>query len=140
MRPSLLVLAVALSACVDPETGEPLVDDAATFPVDQAPPPPVLSVFGSCPGAMNIVLTDLTPGGNWVLGASPVLAPGVVIPSGPCAGTPLRIGPPAYLIGTGVANAVGVDLYSVTVPPVACGWFIQAVDISTCTQSFFETL
>lgn len=141
MRLLTTALVLSLAACVDPVTGEPLVDgEVASLPVDQAPPPPVLSVFGSCPGPMNVVLTSLTPGGQWVLAASPNLAPGVSVPSGPCAGTPLRIGPPAYLVGTGVANGAGVGLFSATVPPSVCGWYIQAVDISTCSQSLFTTL
>ena len=131
MRLSILLL--ALAACDE----APPDDQADALAVDQAPPPVVTTVVGTCPGPVTVTLSGLTPGGGWAIAKSPNLAPGVVIPGGPCAGTPLRIGPPTTLAASGTATPAGTTSFTVVLPPAACGWYIQPLDVATCTTGMF---
>lgn len=129
-----LVFALLLLAACDEDTS---VDPLAA---EQLAPPPVVSVTGSCPGLTTVSLSNMTPGGNWGIAVSPNLAPGVAIPSGVCAGTALRVGPPTSLGASGTADAFGNDSFTVTLPMGACGFYIQPVDLATCSQGLFLQL
>lgn len=61
----------------------------------------------------------------------------VVIPTGPCAGTPLGLGPIALQqVGTVTTNANGFGFVTFNnVPPIACNGFVQLVEIGTCNTS-----
>jgi hypothetical protein len=132
MRTLVVLSALFAAACDDAPTAAPL-------PVDQAAPP-TLTVVGTCPGTITLELTGLAPGAPWGVAASPNLAPGVVVPGGPCAGMALRVGPPAFLGASGTANALGEGSATVTVPAAGCGYYLQPADLSVCQTGLFVQL
>lgn len=87
-----------------------------------------LDLAGSCTTAIDASLRGATPGGRVEVVVGP---PGnLVVPPGPCAGTPLQVGPGARRATTLTANAQGrID---VRVAGQACGLVVVAVDHSTC--------
>lgn len=90
---------------------------------------------GQCPGDVRVSFNGATPGGTVGLVFSTANA-GFTIPSGPCAGTSLDIGPTAIqLVGTTTADGSGSGFFSGFAPQVACRGYIQAVDATTCATS-----
>jgi len=99
-----------------------------------------LVIEGTCPGAVDLVVTNATPDGVvaflFAFGEG-----GVVIPDGnPCAGTALGLNATALLAGTVSANAEGSAVFSGNAPNVACGGFVQVLDVATCETSNVEQL
>lgn len=137
--PFLLLLSVACDE-VDPAVDEAWGADNEALPTDQAPPPVIMTMVGSCPGPVTFNLSGLTPSGGYVVARSPNLAPGVPVPGGPCAGTFLRIGPPTTVATTGTASIGGTASIPVTLPPAACGTYLQPLDVATCTTGMFLQL
>jgi len=97
------------------------------------PSGPGLALTGACPGPTTLDLTDFTPLGTagFIVGVGPGAD---VVPSGPCAGTPLGIEIATFggfiaLDDTGAASLLR------DTPEPACGLFIQAVDETTCGTS-----
>jgi hypothetical protein len=138
--PALLLL--SLAACDEDlaDANDPADYEPEAMATEEAPPPIVLSVAGTCPGPATVTISGATPSSPWAIVASPILAPGMPIPSGPCAGTFLRVGPPATLGPTGTANAMGVSSFGVMLPPAACGLYVQPVDIASCSTGMFLQL
>ncbi|MFG0330279.1 MAG: DUF4350 domain-containing protein [Phycisphaerales bacterium] len=99
-----------------------------------------LSLSGSCPGTVTADVSGATPGGNVAF----IFANGtgsVTIPSGnPCAGTVLDLNGSAQLIRTETADGSGNVTVSGSAPSGACGGYIQALDVATCTTSNVEQL
>lgn len=98
-----------------------------------------LGLSGFCPGQITASASGATSGGTVAF----IFASGtgsVTIPSGVCAGTQLGLNGSAQLIGTATANANGDATISGNAPAVACGGFVQALDVSTCTPSNVEGL
>lgn len=96
---------------------------------------PTIKTSGSCPGALIITISGATPHGVVAL----LFAGGtgsVAIPSGkPCAGTVLGLNATAMLILTTNADASGNAVINGNAPPGACGGFLQALDVATCTPT-----
>ena len=141
---SILAFSVSAAAFADGDSpsqrgphGRPItpvaIDDGME---DPAMPPPILSqVQFGCPTLVGFHVTNATPGGqvtlvySWNLGA-------VVIPSGPCAGTVLGLGPiNIQAISTMTATSSGFVRFFGNAGPTACNKYLQAVDITTCTTS-----
>ena len=76
-------------------------------------PRPEISVTGVCPGEVAIDISGITPNGQVAI-LSAVSEGTFTILGGSCAGTE-------------------VDLANPTAPAGACGLFLQAVDVTTCT-------
>lgn len=96
---------------------------------------PTLSIEGSCPGPLDFVMTDLSPGGfvDLVFSFSQGAAE---VPLGPCVGTALNLGAPLRYAGSAAIDANGMAVLSVNAPRVVCNAsFIQAVDRVTCATS-----
>lgn len=96
------------------------------------PPPPSLSITGSCPGPVTVNLANCTPGGS-----IPVLmgAAGIYVkPGGACAGITLGINPPSLLVML-TADGAGAASLSGNAPAGACGRTLQGVDAATCTAT-----
>lgn len=98
---------------------------------------PLLAVTGSCPGPMSISVAGATPGGPVVVVWG--TAGSFVIPNGfPCATTqldllPLFNPPPGYRLVQ--ANAQGQASTNGSIPPNACGWLVQALDLPSWNKS-----
>lgn len=91
-----------------------------------------------CPqgGAARVGWANATPGGNAaVLFAQTTGA--LRIPNNrPCAGTPLGLGSMGLrLAWRGTTNPDGQRTINGTIPPVACGGYVQLIDLSTCGVS-----
>lgn len=97
-------------------------------------PTPTVTLTGACPGAIDIDMSGMTPGGTlYVLTAN---APGgITVPTGPCAGTTSGLGAGLALQATPSANANGALSLSPTIPAPLCGALIQVLDEGTCTFS-----
>ncbi|MFT4626337.1 MAG: hypothetical protein ACI8PZ_005014 [Myxococcota bacterium] len=94
-----------------------------------------VTLGGSCPGPVSIDVTGLTPGGNLVMIASNSLG-SATIPSGICAGTNTGLGAPMNWFGPVTdLDADGAVSFSPSLPGPACGLYIVAVDMSTCSVS-----
>lgn len=93
---------------------------------------PGIEVIGSCPGRLNVTVTNATPQGRVALVFA--LSEGsFIIPNNqPCAGTELGLEAPVRLVHAARADAAGTAVFSGNAPAAACGGFVQAVDISTC--------
>ncbi|HMV65828.1 MAG TPA: hypothetical protein PKA64_03170 [Myxococcota bacterium] len=108
-------------------------DTASLLPVDQAPVPPVLTMVGTCPGPVTLSVTGATPGGL-VRFAWSNRGPGA-IPSGVCAGTQIKLLPPAMYSAAYTASGAGTITAATTLLPAWCGMDAYAVDLTTCSQS-----
>ena len=94
-----------------------------------------LTVSGACPGDMVLVADGAVPRGNVAL-VSGAGAGSVAIPSGPCAGTRLGLGPAGLTLrGVLAVDATGRAALTPRVPAPACGALVQAVDLETCDVS-----
>lgn len=93
-----------------------------------------LSLSGNCPGAVTASTTGATAGGTvaYIFGLN---TGSTTIPSGPCAGTQLGIQGSVQLVGTDTADGSGNSSLSGNAPNAACGRFLQALDVSTCSTS-----
>jgi hypothetical protein len=129
------LLALGLSACgVEPSEG----NGPWSVAMDAAPPPPALSVTGSCPGTVVIDVDGATPGGTIAL-LSGVTGGTSVVPAGPCAGHILDIGSPTLRALT-PASSMGGFSVSPTLGAAPCGASVQVLDVSTCIVSSPERL
>jgi hypothetical protein len=96
---------------------------------------PALALGGSCPGAVTIAGSRLTPGGPVaVLRAD---GPGAtIVPSGVCAGLRLGLGAAGLgLVTVVTADAAGEIAYAGPVLPGLCGRSLQLVDLARCEAS-----
>jgi hypothetical protein len=94
---------------------------------------PTLSASGACPGIIDLDSSGLS-GDYALISAS---GPGsVATPGGPCAGTMLALSP-AGLAFRGVHRSDGAGMGSISpsIPAVACGAFVQIIDLGTCETS-----
>lgn len=123
------VMAGWLGACADDGNGAP-----ERLPSEAAPPPPVTSVRGSCPGPVTIEVEGATPGGRVaILSAS---QPGSTLaPGGPCAGIELELDGRVVVRDTVSADNAGRAVLSPNLPGGACNAWLTAVDLSSCTAS-----
>ena len=91
-----------------------------------------LAVSGICPGPMTITGTDFDPGERLALISA--AGPGAVsLPGGPCAGTMTGLSPAGLALRT-VGFADGSGRYSLfpTIPPSACGAYLQMASLDRC--------
>lgn len=95
---------------------------------------------GPCPGPVSASVSGATAGGT--VGLVFASCPGnFTIGSGVCAGTQLGLcSTNLQLVQTGTADASGNITFSGPAPAVACGAYIQAVDVTTCGTSNVEQL
>lgn len=94
---------------------------------------PDLYVDGACPGPATIEARHATPGGRvaFVRAAGPG---SFTIPAGACAGAPVELAAPT-LAAIVTADASGVAPVNPTLGAPACGAWLEAIDLSTCTSS-----
>lgn len=103
---------------------------AAPLPAFAAPS---LTLSGSCPGTVQVVMTGFTPGGRVaVLLGDDVGA--TAIPVGVCTGTELDLQAPS-LLRVLTADPLGQASLSGQPPAARCGAVVQAVDLTTCAVS-----
>jgi len=105
----------------------PLVDNHA-----YGPGGPSLDIIGSCPGLVDIQVSNATPFGAVALAYGP--AGSFTMAAGPCPGLTLDLAAPNLLILVG-ADVSGFFSLSVTAPAGACGISLQAVDLGACLTS-----
>jgi hypothetical protein len=99
---------------------------------------PSLTVSGTCPGSMTAEVSGATPRGPVVLGFA-MRTGSVIIPSGPCRGTQLGLGPQGLQqVATLRADANGDVTFRGNAPGSACGGFVQAIDGATCETTNVE--
>jgi hypothetical protein len=84
---------------------------------------------------MSINVSGITGGGSVALLSAN--GPGsFVVPAGPCAGTVTGLSPSgAALRSTSSADGGGMWGITPTIPGAACGAFVQALDLTTCSTS-----
>lgn len=102
-----------------------------------------LEITGTCPGAVTVTVSNVTPGGSVAI----VFSAGGrglfnVPPGNPCSGALLCLDPLGLALGgvfvTGASGSVTVG--PVTVPPPPCGSAIQALDLTSCIPSNVKIL
>lgn len=99
------------------------------------PPNPSLDVSGTCPGPATLTITGGTPGGVVALVAARNRGT-LFIPNGQtCGGTQLFLNQPAQIVATVHLDAQGNATLDRQVPPAACGWWVQAIDVASCHTS-----
>lgn len=94
---------------------------------------PTVEARGACPGALDLRLSDLSPGAPWALvaGAGAGVA---TVPGGPCAGLGLGLDAPR-VVARGRADRLGQDVVGLRPPAAVCGGGLQALDLQTCEAS-----
>lgn len=96
---------------------------------------PIMVLSASCPGEVQVSVENLTPSGDVAIARADVLG-SFTIPSGPCIGTVLDIGPAGMTyVGTFTANPLGIWSTLAFIPPSVCGEYAQAIDLTTCETS-----
>ncbi|HMV67021.1 MAG TPA: hypothetical protein PKA64_09235 [Myxococcota bacterium] len=94
-----------------------------------------VDIGGACPGQLDIRWGGMTPGGVIAFVTSPN-AGALVVPSGPCAGTQMGLGPPATLRGTAPVGPAGWGaLHPMITSPAVCSHLAEAVDMASCVPS-----
>ncbi|MBL1218586.1 MAG: hypothetical protein D8M59_13970 [Planctomycetes bacterium] len=91
-----------------------------------------------CPngGQTRLAWAGGTPGGQMAIVYGPNLGSLVIPNNKPCAGTLLDLSASGITVGyTGKSNAQGEKELMVNVPSNVCGWYIQAVDLTSCEVS-----
>jgi len=106
-----------------------LVDNISASPL----PPVGSKLTGSCPGNVTLELTEGTPGGE-VFVLSSALKGSERVPGGACAGvlTDLADLDTRRRETFGPSGALELTL---SLPPDACGRFVQAIDVESCRSS-----
>ena len=98
------------------------------------PTNPQLAVLGQCgqPGS-GVQATNMTPGGTVGFAASPQ-AGSQTLNAGPCGPVSVGLGGAVRLLGLVPADSSGAAsiLPASGIPAVACGWTVQAFDLSGC--------
>lgn len=107
--------------------------DAEVLPDDQAPPPPTLAVFGTCPGPVTVNVGSATPFGTVRL-VYGLPGAAITVPSGPCAGLQIQVASPSVTPAY-TATGGGTVTITPTLPPSACGKIAYALDAGSCTVS-----
>ncbi|MBL1217872.1 MAG: hypothetical protein D8M59_10300 [Planctomycetes bacterium] len=100
------------------------------------PAVPTLAIQGVCPGPMQFVVTDASPGGRvayvYAYGSGSVSIP----PGNPCIGTVLGLNGTATLSGSEFADVDGTAVFEADVPAKGCGRvYMQAIDLTSCTTT-----
>ena len=106
------------------------------------PAGPSLSVVGTCGQAgSGMQATNMTPNGVCGFAASPSNA-GATVPAGPCGQVQLGLGQPLFVVGFTQADGSGTAtvLPSNGIPAVACGWYMQSLDLTSCGLTNVITL
>jgi large repetitive protein len=104
---------------------------AITFSL--APPPPILTLSGTCPGIIYIDILGASNNGNIAIVYGS--AGSFTVPNGPCAGVILDISSPT-LAGYFHADANGeLNISTPSLPSTFCGLTVQVVDTGTCFVS-----
>lgn len=94
---------------------------------------PALRLSGSCPGPVELRFSGATPNGKVALGWSS--EPGSFeIPTGGCAGTLVHLASPG-LVGSLNLDDSGEAALQTNAPAGACGIYLQALDVATCSPS-----
>ena len=123
--------ATALDATYDLDL-EPTLDlAAASEVVTLVPPAPVLTLQGTCPGVITLLVSEAVPNGQVALVFSPQEG-STPVPVGNCAGTLLGLDSPNLLrvLATDADGEAGLSG-----PPGSCGFFLQTVDLVSCGVS-----
>jgi hypothetical protein len=94
---------------------------------------PNLSVTGTCPGTVRMIVTGATPNASVQIYGSKS-AGSTTIMNGGCAGTVLEL-KKARLLATGTADATGKATLNVRLNANRCGLLLQAVDLGDCATS-----
>ena len=92
-----------------------------------------LSILGTCPGSVTIDILGATPNGKVAIAWSRSLG-GATIPRGVCAGTEVDLSDPR-LLAMVTADSGGGYSATPSLPPGACGAYLQAVDLESCAVS-----
>jgi len=112
--------------------GEALV----VLPGRLEPPALALEVQGKCPATLTVLVTGAVPAAPISLLASGEPGTAPVPPALSCAGTPLDLARPLFVLGTAVADGNGSASLEVTPAEAACNrGIVQAIDLSSCSVS-----
>ena len=122
---------IATLGILEPGTGSTL--NAASQVPDSVTGAPILGTSGSCPGSVTVSIDNATPGGQVVLAWSSSLG-SATVPGGPCAGTSLGLANPKVAKTFTAPGSGSGDLVR-TLGGAACGIYLQALDVSTCTPT-----
>ena len=96
---------------------------------------PTFVTSGSCPGEMEFRVSGNTPGGDVAI-LSAALEGSQPIPGGPCEGVPSGLDRAGLGLRAIIrADAAGEAILRPRLPDGACGAFVQALDVETCTVS-----
>ncbi len=98
-----------------------------------APLGPKITASGVCPGEVALDISRNTPNGPVAILGSGSEGMFTVL-SGSCAGIELGLDSPRLLVVL-FADSNGEFSATPTVGPLACGRFLQAADVTTCTPS-----
>lgn len=97
------------------------------------PPPPTLTVTGSCPGTGTVSLANMTPNGVVAIAIATATGPSVV-GGGNCAGAQIGLLNPQLRVVAAADGSGNLLLNGVNLPAAACGTYhAQGFDVATCT-------
>ncbi|MAE70871.1 MAG: hypothetical protein CME06_10430 [Gemmatimonadetes bacterium] len=99
-----------------------------------APAPLTLAVSGSCPGTVTGTVGGATPGGQVGFLFARITGSANVPCGMQCGGRQLGLGPRVRLVAIGTADANGDVIATGIAPVLACGGYLQAIDLSSCRQ------
>lgn len=115
--------------------------DAMAIVDSVSPPPPAPLEFsfssGSCPGPLTLSFSGFTPFGaiGFVRGTGPG---SFSVPRGGCAGTTMDLASPSFMRFL-YADASGNLTLNVNSQAHHCGYYYQAMDMSTCGVTDYDT-
>jgi len=96
---------------------------------------PTLAKTGTCPGAVVLAVSGVTPNAHLALGSSASLGSFTIPPAYPCPGTVLGLGGTPRMVGMLHAHGAGTATMSLNLPVGACGRYLQALDLMNCTTT-----
>jgi len=101
--------------------------------------PPDLTVTGTCPGNMSIVVDNATPSGTIaIIGASG--AGGASMLTGPCTGGTTGLDIDMQLAVATGTDGTGSVSFNPNIQEALCGTHIQVLDVSSCSLSPVEAV
>lgn len=112
---------------------------ALVFAASIADAAPVLDIVGQCPLDTSITITGATPFGTIQLFRGEGSGT-KVIPAGACVGVTTGLSGTNFKMTTLVADAAGTAVVTPALKGLACEYWLQAVDESTCGVSAAEPL
>ncbi len=112
-------------------------DGLWSFDVQPTPPPPppvpTLTWSGTCPGPATLAITGMTPNGALQVVSSSQTGT-FAVRNGPCAGYASGLGTSGIRLRANlIADTNGEASIDVILPAAACGTYLQALDLDTCT-------